>query len=201
MFLRTYKKGWVEVITGTMFAGKSTELIRRLDTLNRAGEKIQIFSPEIDDRYGKNNIANHNGFSWPAEDVKDSKDLWSKLKDDTNVAVIDEIQFFDFGIVQTIEKLANAGVRVIVAGISQDFRGQPFKNMMHIMARAEFITKLKAVCMVCKAPATKIQRLTDGKPSSANEKTINIHADDIYEARCRHCHVVKDYDPNKWYDQ
>ena len=179
MFLRTYKKGWVEVITGTMFAGKSTELIRRLDTLNRAGEKIQIFSPEIDDRYGKNNIANHNGFSWPAEDVKDSKDLWSKLKDDTNVAVIDEIQFFDFGIVQTIEKLANAGVRVIVAGISQDFRGQPFKNMMHIMARAEFITKLKAVCMVCKAPATKIQRLTDGKPSSANEKTINIHADDI----------------------
>ncbi len=200
MFYKTYSKGWVEVITGTMFAGKSTELIRRLDTLNRAEEKIQVFSPEIDDRYGKNNISNHNGFSWPAIDVKNADDLLVKVKKDTNVVVIDEIQFFDMKIVDVVEKLANSGIRVIVAGLSADFRGQPFKTTMHIMARAEFVTKLEAVCIKCKAPATKVQRLTNGKPSSANEETINVKGMESYEARCRHCHEINDYDPTKWYE-
>ena len=200
MFFRTYKEGWIEVVTGTMFAGKSTELIRRLDTLDRAKEKIQVFSPAVDNRYGTKSISNHNGSVWPAEDVKNADDLLSKVKDDTKVVVVDEIQFFDFKIIQVLEKLANSGIRVIVAGLTADFRGQPFITTMHIIARAEFITKLEAVCAKCKGPGTRVQRITNGKPASANEETFNVKGSEAYESRCRHCHEVPDYDPSKWYE-
>lgn len=197
------KNGWIEVIFGCMFAGKSTEILKRIDVLRVTNQKYQVFSPKVDDRYGANIISSHIGWKHPAINISKAQEILDKLEEDVDFIFIDEIQFFDKDIVRILEKLANEGKKIIVAGLGADFRGKPFENTTSLIVRAEYITKLNSICNKCYDFAHKIQRLTNGQPSSANEKTItvgdwkNIH----YESRCRECYVIKDFDWNKNYDE
>lgn len=184
------QKGWIEVITGPMFAGKSEELIRRIRTLTYTKAKIVCFKPAIDDRYDKSAIASHAGKKYDAHAIKEAKDILSIVKADTQVVVIDEVQFFSNDIIQIIEDLANRGIRVIVAGLDTDFRGEPFGPMPEILARAEIITKLTAVCTICGCAATRTQRMINGSPADYDDPIILVGAKEHYEARCRKHHVV-----------
>lgn len=187
------QKGWVEVITGPMFAGKSEELIRRVKTLSYTKMKIIAFKPAIDDRYDKTAIASHDGAKYEAYAIKNAQSILELVKPDTQVVAIDEIQFFDMSIVKICEELADRGIRVIAAGLDLDFKGEPFGPMPELLARAEFVTKLSAVCTVCGCAATRTQRLIDGKPADFNDPIIKVGAKENYEARCRKHHIV----PNK----
>ncbi len=184
------QKGWIEVICGPMFAGKSEELIRRIKTLSYAHQKIMAFKPAIDNRYDETAIASHDGEKWTAHAVKDCQELASLITDDVQVVAIDEIQFFGNNIIELIEKLADKGVRVIVAGLDTDFRGEPFGPMPSILARAEFVTKLSAACTICGCAATRTQRLVDEKPAPYDSPIIQVGAKESYEARCRKHHIV-----------
>ncbi|MFA6829235.1 MAG: thymidine kinase [Bacilli bacterium] len=185
------QKGWIEVITGPMFAGKSEELIRRIKTLSYTKMKIIAFKPAIDDRYDKTAIASHNGSKYEAYAVKDAKSLYEMIKPDTQVVAIDEVQFFSKEIVGICEHLADRGVRVLVAGLDMDFRGEPFGPMPELLTRAEFVTKLTAVCTICGCAATRTQRLINGDPASFDDPIIKVGAKESYEARCRKHHIVK----------
>ncbi|HBM99957.1 MAG TPA: thymidine kinase [Firmicutes bacterium] len=187
------QKGWVEVITGPMFAGKSEELIRRIKTLSYTKMRIIAFKPAIDDRYDKTAIASHDGAKYEAYAIKEAHSILELVKEDTQVVAIDEIQFFDMSVVGICEELADRGIRVIVAGLDLDFKGEPFGPMPELLARAEFVTKLSAVCTVCGCAATRTQRLIDGKPADFNDPIIKVGAKENYEARCRKHHIV----PNK----
>lgn len=187
------QKGWLEVITGPMFAGKSEELIRRVKTLSYTKMKIIAFKPAIDDRYDKTAIASHDGAKYEAYAIKNAQSILELVKQDTQVVAIDEIQFFDMRIVKICEELADRGIRVIAAGLDLDFKGEPFGPMPELLARAEFVTKLSAVCTVCGCAATRTQRLIDGKPADFNDPIIKVGAKENYEARCRKHHIV----PNK----
>lgn len=187
------QKGWLEVITGPMFAGKSEELIRRVKTLSYTKMKIIAFKPAIDDRYDKTAIASHDGAKYEAYAIKNAQSILELIKQDTQVVAIDEIQFFDMSIVKICEELADRGIRVIAAGLDLDFKGEPFGPMPELLARAEFVTKLSAVCTVCGCAATRTQRLIDGKPADFNDPIIKVGAKENYEARCRKHHIV----PNK----
>ncbi len=187
------QKGWLEVITGPMFAGKSEELIRRVKTLSYTKMKIIAFKPAIDDRYDKTAIASHDGAKYEAYAIKNAQSILELVKEDTQVVAIDEIQFFDMSIVKICEELADRGIRVIAAGLDLDFKGEPFGPMPELLARAEFVTKLSAVCTVCGCAATRTQRLIDGKPADFNDPIIKVGAKENYEARCRKHHIV----PNK----
>ena len=187
------QKGWLEVITGPMFAGKSEELIRRVKTLSYTKMKIIAFKPAIDDRYDKTAIASHDGAKYEAYAIKNAQSILELVKQDTQVVAIDEIQFFDMSIVKICEELADRGIRVIAAGLDLDFKGEPFGPMPELLARAEFVTKLSAVCTVCGCAATRTQRLIDGKPADFNDPIIKVGAKEHYEARCRKHHIV----PNK----
>lgn len=187
------QKGWLEVITGPMFAGKSEELIRRVKTLSYTKMKIIAFKPAIDDRYDKTAIASHDGAKYEAYAIKNAQSILELVKEDTQVVAIDEIQFFDMSIVKICEELADRGIRVIAAGLDLDFKGEPFGPMPELLARAEFVTKLTAVCTVCGCAATRTQRLIDGKPADFNDPIIKVGAKENYEARCRKHHIV----PNK----
>ena len=187
------QKGWLEVITGPMFAGKSEELIRRVKTLSYTKMKIIAFKPAIDDRYDKTAIASHDGAKYEAYAIKNAQSILELVKEDTQVVAIDEIQFFDMSIVKICEELADRGIRVITAGLDLDFKGEPFGPMPELLARAEFVTKLSAVCTVCGCAATRTQRLIDGKPADFNDPIIKVGAKENYEARCRKHHIV----PNK----
>lgn len=187
------QKGWLEVITGPMFAGKSEELIRRVKTLSYTKMKIIAFKPAIDDRYDKTAIASHDGAKYEAYAIKNAQSILELVKEDTQVVAIDEIQFFDMSIVKICEELADRGIRVIAAGLDLDFKGEPFGPMPDLLARAEFVTKLSAVCTVCGCAATRTQRLIDGKPADFNDPIIKVGAKENYEARCRKHHIV----PNK----
>lgn len=187
------QKGWLEVITGPMFAGKSEELIRRVKTLSYTKMKIIAFKPAIDDRYDKTAIASHDGAKYEAYAIKNAHSILELVKEDTQVVAIDEIQFFDMSIVKICEKLADRGIRVIAAGLDLDFKGEPFGPMPELLARAEFVTKLSAVCTVCGCAATRTQRLIDGKPADYNDPIIKVGAKENYEARCRKHHII----PNK----
>lgn len=187
------QKGWLEVITGPMFAGKSEELIRRVKTLSYTKMKIIAFKPAIDDRYDKTAIASHDGAKYEAYAIKNAQSILELVKQDTQVVAIDEIQFFDMAIVKICEELADRGIRVIAAGLDLDFKGEPFGPMPELLARAEFVTKLSAVCTVCGCAATRTQRLIDGKPADFNDPIIKVGAKENYEARCRKHHIV----PNK----
>ena len=169
-----YQEGWIEVICGCMFAGKSEELIRRM----------------IDDRYAADAIVSHNGHRIPCYAVKDADALAALVEVDSEVIAIDEVQFFDHRIVDLCEHLADEGRRVMVAGLDLDFRGEPFGVMGELLARSEFVTKLTAVCACCGAPATRTQRLVNGKPAAYEENVVLIGADECYEARCRRHHEV-----------
>ena len=161
-----YREGYIEVICGCMFAGKTEELIRRINVLSYAKQKILVFKPKIDDRYSEIEIASHSGRKVPCYAIDDPEEILDKVTDDVQVVAIDEVQFFDEKIVDVCEYLADKGVRVMVAGLDKDFRGEAFGVMPELLTKGEFVTKLTAVCAKCGSPATRTQRLVDGKPAS-----------------------------------
>lgn len=182
--------GWIEVICGSMFAGKTEELIRRITRIRLAKKEVVVFKPVIDDRYAKVEVVSHSQRKVKSIPINNSSEIFANLTSLPYAVAIDEAQFFDEGLINVIEKLANMGVRVIVAGLDLDFRGEPFGIMPFILARAEYVTKLHAICQVCGEPATRTQRLIDNKPAFYEDQIILVSAQDKYEARCRHCHQV-----------
>jgi thymidine kinase len=175
--------GWIEVIAGCMFSGKTEELIRRLVRAKIARLNVKIFKPKIDDRYSKNDIVSHNEQSMPSTIVESAEEILTQCSD-AHVIGIDEAQFFNFKLVDVCNKLANGGKRVIVAGLDQDYRGIPFEPMPQLLAIAEYITKTLAICVVCGNPADKTQR------KIISPERVLVGAADSYEARCRRCHYI-----------
>lgn len=192
MMYHQYRPGYVEVITGCMFAGKTEELIRRIKTLEFAKKNVVVFKPTIDNRYSESEVVSHAGSKVVAINAVNTKEVARYLNNHPEVEVIaiDEVQFFDEDIALVINEYANLGKRVMVAGLDMDFRGEPFGVMPKLMTTAEFVTKLTAVCVQCGAPATRTQRLVNGKPADYHDPTILVGASESYEARCRHCHIV-----------
>ncbi|HSN94313.1 MAG TPA: thymidine kinase [Anaerolineaceae bacterium] len=182
--------GSVEVITGSMFCGKTEELIRRLRRATIAKQKIQVFKPVIDDRYAYSKVTSHAGTDIEAIPINSSAELLEQLDPEATVIGIDEAQFFDSAIVDVANHLADRGLRVIVTGLDTDFRGEPFACMPVMIAKADKVDKLSAICMVCGEPATRTQRLIDGRPAHYNEPIVVVGASNMYEARCRRCHDV-----------
>ncbi|WP_443624249.1 thymidine kinase [Catenibacterium sp.] len=185
-----YREGWIEVICGCMFAGKTEELIRRINVLSYARKNILVFKPKIDDRYSTTEIASHAGSKVPCIVISEAKEILDHVNYDTDVVAIDEVQFFDEDMVDICEYLADSGLRVMVAGLDKDFRGEPFGVLPDLLTRAEFVTKLTAVCAKCGAPATRTQRIINGKPASFNDPIVLVGAKEAYEPRCRHCHEI-----------
>jgi thymidine kinase len=185
-----HRQGRIEVICGSMFSGKSEELLRRVRRAEYARQKVQLFKPSLDDRYGEQVVASHDGRAANGIAVKDADALLAHVEDDTTVVAIDEIQFFDERIVGVCRHLARRGVRVIAAGLDLDFRGEPFGPMPALIAQAEEVNKLHAICVKCGDEASRSQRLIDGRPAHYNDPIILIGATEVYEARCRHCHQV-----------
>lgn len=173
-----------------MFSGKSEELIRRVRRAQFAKQKIAVFKPRIDNRYSEEAVVSHNGATIIAHPIEKSGETWNYITDDFDVIAIDEAQFFDEDIIDTAQSLANHGYRVILAGLDQDFKGIPFGPMPKLMAIAEQVTKLQAVCSVCGAPASRTQRLINGQPANADDPVILVGAAEAYEPRCRHHHIV-----------
>lgn len=184
------RQGRIEVICGSMFSGKSEELIRRVRRAQIARQRVQVFKPALDERYDRRQVASHDGARMEAVPVRTSADILELLEGDVTVAAIDEAQFLDDGIVKVAQVLADRGVRVIVAGLDMDFRGEPFGPMPQILALAESVDKLQAICIVCGAPASRTQRLVNGVPARYTDPIILIGARESYEARCREHHVV-----------
>jgi len=182
--------GWVEVICGSMFSGKSEELIRRVRRAQFAKQKIAVFKPKIDNRYSDEAVVSHNGTSFIALPIAHSTEIFHHIDNDIDLIAIDEVQFFDDEVVKVIQHLADSGYRVIAAGLDQDFRGEPFGTMPALMAIAELVTKLQAVCAVCGSPASRTQRLINGDPASYDDPIILVGASEAYEPRCRHHHEV-----------
>ncbi len=179
--------GWLEVICGPMFSGKSEEMIRRLRRAEIAGQRVVIFKPRIDDRYDASDVVSHAGARMQAVAVVGVSELVAAA-DARDVVGIDEVQFFDATIVDAVLGLADRGVRVVVAGLDQDFRRLPFGVMPDLLAQAEFVDKLQAVCHRCGGTATTTQRLVDGRPAPYSGDTVLVGAAEQYEARCRDCH-------------
>jgi thymidine kinase len=185
-----YHKGSVEVICGSMFSGKTDELIRRLRRAVIARQKVQVFKPAIDVRYAVEKVTSHAGNEFDAIPVKKAADIPSRMDKDATVIAIDEAQFFDEGVIEIVEQLAANNIRVIVGGLDTDFRGEPFGPMPVLMARAEHVEKLQAICMVCGEPACRTQRLVNGKPARYDDPVVIVGAAEMYEARCREHHEV-----------
>jgi thymidine kinase len=181
--------GWIEVIAGPMFSGKSEELIRRVTRATIARHRVQVFKPAIDDRYDRVAVASHAGRTLEAEAVADVAHLRASLSEATRVIAIDEAQFFDAGLVPLVLELADRGRRVLVAGLDLDFRAEPFGPMPALLARAEVVEKLTAICR-CGRQATRTQRLIGGDPAHEDDPVILVGAAESYEPRCRECHVV-----------
>ncbi len=183
--------GWIEVICGSMFSGKTEELIRRLRRARIAKQQTQVFKPTIDTRYADREVTSHNGMQIEALPVEDTAQVRQMIAPETTVVAIDEAQFFDEDVVLLCEELADRGLRVIVAGLDMDFRGEPFGPMPALMARAEQVTKLQAICVECGGPASRTQRLIDNEPAAYDDPVIFVGASEVYEARCRGCHQVR----------
>lgn len=184
------QKGSIEVICGSMFSGKTEELIRRIRRVQYARRNLMIFKPQLDDRYSINEVVSHNGLSAMAQPVANANDIIQWVHADVDVIAIDEVQFFNEEIVDVVNQLADSGHRVIVAGLDQDFRGVPFGSMPELLSMAEYVTKLHAVCVVCGEPASRTQRLINGKPACYDDPIILVGASEAYEARCRRHHEV-----------
>lgn len=193
MLFDAHKEGWIEVICGPMFAGKTEELLRRVNRMEYAKINYRIFKPAIDNRYAEEEVVSHSGLGKEAIVVNNSKEILKHIDHNVQAIAIDEVQFFDADVVKVCEYLANNGLRVIVNGLDMDFRGEPFAIMTELLARAEFITKLTAICMKCGAAATRTQRLIDGQPANYDDEIILVGAAESYEARCRHCHQIKNH--------
>ena len=175
--------GWIEVIAGSMFSGKSEELIRRLRRAQIAKQKVQIFKPDVDGRFSEDHIVSHSDMRIASRNVRTSDELVRNVNDDTEVVGIDEGQFFDLNLPAACNTLADRGKRVIVAGLDQDYLGRPFEPMPQLLAIAEYITKTHAICMRCGQPANYSQRTFE------SEERVAVGASDKYEARCRRCFV------------
>lgn len=182
--------GWIEVICGPMFAGKSEELIRRVKRLQYAKKNVVCFKPQIDNRYSESEIVSHSKFKTKSINISNSEDILKHVDKDTYAVVIDEVQFLDSGVVDVVTKLADEGKRVICAGLDNDFRGEPFSIMPMLLAKAEFVSKLTAICVKCGAPATRTQRIVNGIPAFYEDPITLVGAAEAYEPRCRHCHSV-----------
>lgn len=182
--------GWIEVICGSMFSGKTEELIRRIKRAAIAKQAVQVFKPSIDTRYTVEQVASHSGIYFKAEPVSDVGAIRGLLDVNAEVIGIDEIQFFEAGVLELCRELAQGGRRVIVAGLDLDFRGEPFGPMPFLMAEAEQVDKLQAICLVCGAPASRTQRLINGQPANYHDPIILVGASENYEARCRLHHLV-----------
>ena len=182
--------GWIEIVTGPMFAGKSEELIRRIKRLEYAKKKVLVFRPRIDNRYSLDEVVSHSNNRRKSIVIDAAKDILPFINEDTYAVVIDEIQFLDHELIPLSEHLANIGIRVILGGLDSDFRGEPFAVTSEMMARAEFVTKLTAICVRCGSPATKTQRIVNGKPAHYLDPIVVVGAAEAYEPRCRHCHEV-----------
>ncbi len=182
--------GSIEVVCGSMFSGKTDELIRRLIRATIAKQKVQVFKPAIDIRYAVEKVTSHAGANYEATPVASAAEIRTKLDQDTTVVGIDEAQFFDPEVADVAQELAARGVRVIVAGLDMDFRGEPFGPMPLILAKAERVDKLHAICMVCGDEASRTQRLVNGKPARYDDPVVIVGASELYEARCRAHHEV-----------
>lgn len=186
----SYRDGYVEVISGCMFAGKTEELLRRIRVLSYGKQRIQLFKPLIDNRYDENMVVSHAGTKHESIQIANARDILDYIDETSEIVAIDEVQFFDDNITQVVDHLANNGIRVMVAGLDLDFRGEPFGVMPTLITQAEFVVKLTAVCMQCGAPGTRSQRIINGRPADYNDPIIMVGASESYEAVCRHCHNV-----------
>ncbi|MBI3997401.1 MAG: thymidine kinase [Armatimonadetes bacterium] len=184
------RPGGIEVICGSMFSGKTEELIRRVRRSQIARQRVQVFKHALDNRYAAEAITSHNGARIEAVPVTGSADILARVGADTDVVAVDEVQFLDPTICQAAEALVHRGVRVILCGLDTDFRGEPFGPMPQLMAIAEDVTKLQAICMKCGAPASRTQRLVNGRPAHYTDPVIFVGAREAYEARCLRCHEV-----------
>lgn len=182
--------GWIEVVVGPMYSGKSEELIRRLRRAQIAKQNVVVFKHAIDDRYSKKNVVSHNGSKIDAIHISNVEMIYDYIDKDTEVVGVDEVQFFDGSIVDIIKDLANKGMRVIAAGLDMDFRGEPFGPTPNLMAIAEFVDKLSAICIKCGHPAHRTQRLINGNPAKYSDPIVLVGATESYEARCRLHHEV-----------
>jgi thymidine kinase len=178
---KSANRGWIEVITGSMFSGKSEELIRRVRRAEIARQRVQVFKPQIDKRFAEDFVVSHSDIRYAAESVGSARELLDAVRPDTEVVAVDEGQFFDAELPMILSTLADQGKRVIVAGLDQDYLGKPFEPMPQLLAIAEYITKTLAICMVCGNPANHTQRLV------ASKDRVLLGAGGMYEARCRHC--------------
>ncbi|WP_318569263.1 thymidine kinase [Salinigranum marinum] len=213
------KSGWIEVVTGSMFSGKTEELLRRLRRAEIAGQAVAVFSPAVDDRYGKTTVGSHDGRTWEAtvvgspaagtdggdpderaagaEEDHGRDGAWeiydhlSALDEGVDVVAIDEGNFFGPALPRVCESLADDGYRVVVCGLDTTFRGEPFEPIPRLMAVAEYVEKLQAICSVCGEPATRTQRLVDGEPAHVDDPTVLVGSEESYEARCRNCHTLR----------
>ncbi|GAB1471176.1 thymidine kinase [Chloroflexota bacterium] len=182
--------GLIEVVCGSMFSGKTDELIRRLVRATIAKQKVQVFKPSIDVRYAVEKVASHTGSTFDAIPVQKAADILERIEEGTTVVGLDEVQFFDAEIVSVAEELSERGIRVIAAGLDMDFRGDPFGSVPQLLAKAENVLKLHAICMVCGDDASRTQRLVNGKPARYDEPVVIVGASELYEARCRQHHEV-----------
>lgn len=185
-----HSRGRVELICGSMFSGKTEELIRRLRRAVIAKQKVQVYKPLIDTRYHEEQVTSHNGLGFDAKPIGSAQEILVDLAPDTTVVAIDEVQFFDPEISSICDELAEQGKRVICAGLDTDFRGVPFGPIPDLMARAEMVDKLHAICVICGEEASRTQRLINGQPARADDPIVLVGAAEVYEARCRQCHEV-----------
>ena len=185
------KPGWIEVVCGPMFAGKTEELIRRVKRMDFAKKKYIIFKPVIDDRYSISEVVSHSQRKVQAINISNSKEMAAYITEDIEAVLIDEVQFFDEAVLEVCRTLANQGLRVICAGLDCDFRGNPFPIVANLLAMAEQITKLTAICVCCGNEATMTQRIINGLPARYQDPTILVGEKESYEPRCRKCHVVR----------
>jgi thymidine kinase len=185
-----HTQGHIELICGSMFSGKTEELIRRLRRATIAKQQVQVFKPVIDDRYHVERVTSHNGLDFEARPVASAQEILTAVSPTTTVVAIDEVQFFDTAVVQVCDALAEQGKRVICAGLDMDFRGVPFGPMPDLLARAEEVQKLHAICVICGEEASRTQRLIEGHPAAYDDPVVMVGAAEVYEARCRQCHQV-----------
>lgn len=183
--------GKLTIVCGSMYAGKSEELIRLARRSLYARKRVQVFKPSIDDRYHQTMVVSHMGVQHEADTAKNVAELRAKIKKDTQVLLIEEIQFFDPNVVDLVVQMADKGMDVICAGLDQDFRRQPFGPMPQLMAVADEVIKLRAICMKCGAPASHTYRMVDGKPAHWDDPIVLIGATESYEARCRNCFEIR----------
>jgi thymidine kinase len=182
--------GGIEIVCGSMFSGKTEELIRRVRRAKIAKQNVQVFKPALDTRYTTEAVTSHNGLGVDAVPVQSAAEIEKLILPETSVVAIDEVQFFGWEVTELCQKLADRGVRVIAAGLDTDFRGEPFGPMPVLMAQAETVEKLQAICVVCGNPASRTQRLINGQPAAYDDPVILVGGSESYEARCRKCHQV-----------